>query len=371
MNNEIIKLAFQHVKNGQAKELKQLITENESLMHHKFVGGANWLHKAAMYDAISVIELLVKSGIPIDSQNDEGDTALVFALGQGNVNAAKWLLDNGANVEHGSGWRATPIISAIYSGNLDLVELIINRGAKINQSFGKQGQSPLDYAIMQGNQDIVDYLISRGAAKAENKENKYSSRIVDHLKDGYDELYLLNFKNVVNNLKIFVAPPSETRNYHTLVTVGMSDRPMDVPKGKEEYRYAELMINLRGDWPLSAKDLSKSENNWPVEWLLKLANYPFDSEIPLASRFLVIDNGEPPEPVSPTVKYSCFLLALPDTDFYRPALKNGEIVNFYTVFPMYTEESYYEKKEGVESLLMRFKEFAISNIVEKDRRNVG
>ena len=45
--------------------------------------------------------------------------------------------------------------------------------------------------------------------------------------------------------------PTPKRPYHTLVTSGMSDKPMTVPAGAEHLRFAELMLCLPPEWQMS------------------------------------------------------------------------------------------------------------------------
>ena len=60
------------------------------------------------------------------------------------------------------------------------------------------------------------------------------------------------FHEIVSDLvhiDLLHVPPTRERPFHTLVTCGMSTRPMNVPEDAEELRYAELMLSLPPDWP--------------------------------------------------------------------------------------------------------------------------
>jgi hypothetical protein len=46
------------------------------------------------------------------------------------------------------------------------------------------------------------------------------------------------------HVDIHIVEPTAARNYYTLVTSGMSDRPMAAPEECRECRYAELVISL-------------------------------------------------------------------------------------------------------------------------------
>ena len=71
--------------------------------------------------------------------------------------------------------------------------------------------------------------------------------------------YFGKFENVFHELDspdihvdICVVPPSEERDYYTLVTMGMGAHRMNVPEELAEYKLerAELVIALPGNWKL-------------------------------------------------------------------------------------------------------------------------
>ena len=80
------------------------------------------------------------------------------------------------------------------------------------------------------------------------------SAIEQHIKNTFGE-----FENVFHELvspdihvDICMVPPSEERDYYTLVTMGMGAHQMNVPEELAEYKLerAELAIALPKDWKL-------------------------------------------------------------------------------------------------------------------------
>jgi hypothetical protein len=61
--------------------------------------------------------------------------------------------------------------------------------------------------------------------------------------------------------------PTAERPYHTLVTSGMSDRPMTVPEGAENFCYGELVLCLPQEWPISEGAFKDEKNYWPIRLL--------------------------------------------------------------------------------------------------------
>jgi hypothetical protein len=78
----------------------------------------------------------------------------------------------------------------------------------------------------------------------------------------------------------------------------MSAKARNVPAGWEEYRYAELLIHLPADWPLTKKLLSDPKFNGPIRWLHKTARYPNEHQTWLGGPVTIISK-DPPEKITP------------------------------------------------------------------------
>src|SRR5687767_4018341 len=92
-------------------------------------------------------------------------------------------------------------------------------------------------------------------------------------------------KPTLVHLDVLVVGPTDDRPYTTLVTCGMSERPMRVPIENPEdlglipeLRYAELLLCLPPDWPLTSEAFQNEANYWPVRWLKRLARLPHQQD---------------------------------------------------------------------------------------------
>ena len=101
-------------------------------------------------------------------------------------------------------------------------------------------------------------------------------------------------------IDVMIIPPGEERDYLTLVTCGMSERPMRVPLENPEdlgllpeLRHAELLLCLPSDWPFSHEAFQAEENYWPIRWLKKIARLPHRQDAWLGLGHTV-PNGDPP-----------------------------------------------------------------------------
>jgi len=78
------------------------------------------------------------------------------------INVAKLLLDNNANIETKDIKGFTPLLSAAYHGCADVVQLLFDRGADVN-AVSNIKESCLLRAAKKGHANVVQLLISAGA----------------------------------------------------------------------------------------------------------------------------------------------------------------------------------------------------------------
>lgn len=166
--------------------------------------------------------------------------------------------------------------------------------------------------------------------------------------------------------------PTTKRPFHTLITSGMSDKPMQTPDKVQGCEYAELSICLPEDWAISEKDLEDEKNYWPIRWLKYLARFPHEYNTWLSFGH-TIPNGDPAEPFAENTRLNTMVL-LPTIvfgeGFHTLTLKDKSI-DFYTLIPLYSEEVTLKMKKGVEALFDGFDKFGVTDIVQIDRPNTA
>ena len=162
------------------------------------------------------------------------------------------------------------------------------------------------------------------------------------------------------------------RPVHTLITSGMSDRPMAVPQGTDSPRYLELMMTLPRQWQLDAHAPRDAKWYWPIGQLLQIATIPGQSGAWLGWGHTV-PNGDPPQPLAPGTKLCAAILVpslLVPTAFYELALADRSIA-FYSVVPLYREELALKEREGMKALFEKLLDRDIRDLVDPKRRNVA
>jgi hypothetical protein len=167
--------------------------------------------------------------------------------------------------------------------------------------------------------------------------------------------------------------PTSARNVHTLVTTGMSDRPMLPPEQMADCKYAELLITLPPDWLISSDAFQDEANYWPVRLLKWLARFPHEYETWLWYGH-TIPNGNPPEPFHHSTKLDCAMLAPPlslSEEFHSFQCNEEKEVHFFSVIPLYPEEVTLKLRNGSNALFDLFDKYKIDEVVDLNRRNVA
>ena len=193
--------------------------------------------------------------------------------------------------------------------------------------------------------------------------------------EGHIQQYFGKFENVFHELSspdihvdICVVPPSEERDYYTLVTMGMGAHRMNVPEELAEYKLerAELAIALPGNWKLKHEDLKNERWYWPIRLLKTLARLPIASDTWLGFGH-TMDNEE--DFAKGTKLCAAILTGPQDTEDGSEVciLPSGEEVNFYQVIPLYRDELEYKLAHDADALLDKMN--GISFVVEPDRQD--
>jgi hypothetical protein len=175
------------------------------------------------------------------------------------------------------------------------------------------------------------------------------------------------------HIDIHIVPATPERPWISLVTSGMSDLPMTVPEGAEDWRFSELMIRVPADWPLTQEDFKEEANYWPIRWLKQLARLPHEYGSWLSYGHS-IPNGDPPEPFAPGCPFSGVVLSPPwigGEEFSTLYLIDGTPVRFWSVVPLHRAEIDFKLKHGSEALFDRLDAAGASDLVDLARPSVA
>jgi hypothetical protein len=163
--------------------------------------------------------------------------------------------------------------------------------------------------------------------------------------------------------------PTKERPFVTIVTSGMSDRPMNVPPGSHEWRFAELMMCLPPDWPFDQEAWKDERNYWPFRWLKRLARLPHEYDTWLGPGHTV-PNGNPPEPVASDTELSGFIVLPPintPDGFGQLHVTDWKTIRFHMILPLHADELALKLKRGTEALLAALDREAVSEVMQPER----
>jgi hypothetical protein len=172
--------------------------------------------------------------------------------------------------------------------------------------------------------------------------------------------------------------PSEKRDFHVLVTSGMSDRAMNVPAMNvpacyEDCRFAELYLCLPASWPLAPQNFSNERNYWPIRLLQMLGRFPhvFSAWLWI---YHSVPNFDPPQAYADSTSLCGAMLGPPISlpmDFASLKAPGSPPIYFFSVLPLHQAEMDFKIQNGGEPLMANlFKQGVIADIVDPARKSV-
>ncbi len=90
------------------------------------------------------------------------EVRLYRAAGMGDLEAVKYLVEDGANVHSANNKGMTPLHAAALGGHLEVVKYLVEDGANVNAT-NSDGGRPLYGAASMGHLEVVKYLVAHGA----------------------------------------------------------------------------------------------------------------------------------------------------------------------------------------------------------------
>ncbi len=336
------------------------------------------LHRAARLDNVVLMEVLIAKGIDVNAEGGGEAGPLMSAMAKSALNAAKFLLEHGADPN-----QDRTLIQAINADehSLEFVKLLVEHGADIHReyTFGPPPEpleNALSWAIARGKHDVADYLRSQGAVMPNQtgtqsgKDASPEMETVAYFQEQFGPIQPLALREIVPDdlsISIHAIPATRKRRSLILFTTGLSHQPMNTPAEGQEFRFAELFIELPPKWPLDDKSLADPRFGWPVHWLRSIAKYPLQHGTWLGGPFTIIANEEPPQPLAPGLEFTSLLLLAEK----RFTASDGRDIRIYRMTPLYTEERELEKSQGAGALMNAFDKNGVAFKFDPKRANVA
>ena len=117
--------------------------------------------KAAKFDDIAVVTLLLSKGISPNTVDTKGNPMLNLAIKDKSTKVTELLInDKRTDVDLSNKYGETPLMIASIDGDLTLVKtLVLQKKAMVNHI----GWTPLHYACSKGNLEVAQFLVTNGA----------------------------------------------------------------------------------------------------------------------------------------------------------------------------------------------------------------
>ena len=119
------------------------------------------------------IDWLILKNVDINTRDNDGRTAINFAVIRGDINIVKFLIKKGANVDNQDSNRETPLSYAVLFRNPEIIRVLIDKGVNINNR-NTRGETPLHYAVGLRNPEIIALLIKNGAEISAKDNSGYT-----------------------------------------------------------------------------------------------------------------------------------------------------------------------------------------------------
>ena len=127
-----------------------------------FLAGGTVLASAGAYDDMiravgmgdqNTVASLLQKGLDVDSVDREGETFLMMAAKEGNVDVIKTLLGAKPKVGAQNTFGETALMLAAIKGHLEVVKLLLATGAQIYHA----GWTPLMYAASMNRLEVMKW----------------------------------------------------------------------------------------------------------------------------------------------------------------------------------------------------------------------
>ncbi|KAJ3613827.1 hypothetical protein NHX12_020073, partial [Muraenolepis orangiensis] len=146
--------------------------------------GQTPLMVAAEQGNLEIVQELIKRGANINLDDVDCWTALISASREGHLEVVRDLLENNANLEHRDmgGWSA--LMWAAYKGRTPVAQMLLDKGANPNIT-GQYSVYPIIWAAGRGHGEIVHLLLQHGAKVNCSDKGHYDS-VMHLLANGAD-----------------------------------------------------------------------------------------------------------------------------------------------------------------------------------------
>ncbi|KAJ1352245.1 hypothetical protein KIN20_008536 [Parelaphostrongylus tenuis] len=158
-------IVHQHARDGNVERVEEILSRHPELINRSDQDGFTALHYAVKYGNSKVVELLLNRGANADVRSNENTTPLHMS--------AKYCRPYAHYSARSSGSGTSPLFidlsahssrSTITNKTMAIVNMLVQHGANID-AVDFYGLTPLHYAAMKGNEPAAQALLMNSAGK--------------------------------------------------------------------------------------------------------------------------------------------------------------------------------------------------------------
>lgn len=148
-------------KNRDMKAVADLLAQRVDV-NTRQPDGTTALHWAVRWDALEMVDQLIRAGANVNATNRYNITPLALACINGSAAVVEKLLQAGADLNAAPNGEP-PLMLAARTGDFETVKLLLTHGAAVNAKETERGQTALMWAVAEANPTVAKLLIENGA----------------------------------------------------------------------------------------------------------------------------------------------------------------------------------------------------------------
>jgi len=151
------------IQSGDLARLQALAAKTPGILQFKDDRGQTLLHGAADAGQLAVARWLIEQGAEVDARTAQLSTPLMYAALAGKADMVRLLIAKGADLGARDGYQRTAfILVGRETGDADMAAILLGAGADIN-AVDRFNDTALSLAAWRGFPSLVDLLLVRGA----------------------------------------------------------------------------------------------------------------------------------------------------------------------------------------------------------------
>ena len=169
------------MSSNRLKKLKRYLRSEYEKKHGSLCGGETYLHYAAYLGDLEAAKFLILNRADVNAVDRNKWTALHFASLHGHVDVARVLIENGADVNAVEVNKCIALHFTGWYGRVEVARVLIENGADVN-AVTNYDQTALHFSVVKGHADLAKLLLQNGADVKNAAEALFTAAIRGNLR---------------------------------------------------------------------------------------------------------------------------------------------------------------------------------------------